>query len=134
MTRLGKIKNSLRAAIGVAILAAAVALPSQALAQSDCSSTHSNPSEAQYCEVSGVTGGGNTTPQSGTPQSGNVSPEGSGVEPVATSSAPAPVESSGSGTLPFTGLDVGILLVVAAALLTTGIVLRRFTASGEPGR
>ncbi len=59
----------------------------------------------------------------GTVNSGN----GSGNGPSA--SAPQQVQvasSSGSGSLPFTGLDVGLLALGGVALVGVGIGLRRF--------
>ena len=60
-----------------------------------------------------------------------VSDEGT-TTPVAdvTPAATTAVESSSSGSLPFTGLDVGILAIVAVALTGTGLLLRRLTAHG----
>jgi hypothetical protein len=124
------IKTGLRAVIAMAVLAAAFVLPAQAFAQTNCASAGSDPTAAQYCSVSGVqTGGNGNTPQvtnngSG-PQVKNVSA--SSVTPSGTAAVET---SSSSGSLPFTGLDVGILLMVAAVLAGTGLALRRLTASG----
>ncbi len=35
--------------------------------------------------------------------------------------------TSGSGTLPFTGMDLGLLVAGGGALLSVGLVLRRLT-------
>jgi hypothetical protein len=126
------IKTGLRTVIAMAVLAAAFALPAQAFAQTtNCANAGSDPTAAQYCSVSGVqTGGNGNTPQvtnNGTsgPQVKNVSA--SSVTPSGTAAVET---SSSSGSLPFTGLDVGILLMVAAVLAGTGLALRRLTASG----
>jgi hypothetical protein len=124
VTGISNIKASLRVVIAMAVLAAAFVLPAQALAQTNCANAGSDPTAAQYCSISGVQTGGN----------GN-SPKVKDVSNVSTPSATAPsgtaaVETSSSGSLPFTGLDVGILLLVAVALTGTGLALRRLTASG----
>jgi hypothetical protein len=117
--RISHIKAGLRVVISMAVLAAALAIPVQASAQTNCANAGSDPTAAQYCSISGVqTGDGN-----GPNKVKNVA--------VTTPSGTAAVEtSSSSGSLPFTGLDVGILLLVAAVLTGTGLALRRLTASG----
>lgn len=125
------IKTGLRAAIASAALVAAFVLPAQAMAgQGECANAGADPTAAQYCSVSGAqTGGGGNTPAS-EPQ-GETGGEETTSEPAAAeSSGTAAVEGSGSGSLPFTGLDVGILFLVAAVLVGTGLALRRLTASG----
>jgi len=128
------IKTGLRALFATAVLTAAFAIPAQsALAQSNCSS--GGPTAAMYCQVQGVNTGSN---DKGTNDRGNgpvvkaATAEGSTpVETTPTAVDRATVKSSGS-TLPFTGLDVGILVLVAAALGGAGLVLRRLTASEVP--
>lgn len=44
--------------------------------------------------------------------------------------AVTPTESVDSGSLPFTGLDLGLMVVLAAGLLGLGVALRR--ASAQP--
>lgn len=118
MTGISNIKTLLRGAFGAAIVAAALLLPAQALAQSnDCSQARSDPSAAQYCpqsEVLGVSGGSEGGPTVTS-------------QPTAAQAAVTPAESG--STLPFTGLDVGVLLLAALVLGGTGLALRRFTAS-----
>ena len=117
MTGNSHIKSGLRLGIAMVALAAAFVIPAQALAQTNCANADADPTAAQYCSVSGVqTGGG------GGPAVQNVSTS------VAPQSGTAAVETSSSGSLPFTGLDVGILLLVAAVLTGTGLTLRRLTA------
>jgi hypothetical protein len=114
------IKSGLRVGIAMVALAAAFVLPTQALAQTNCANADSDPTAAQYCTLGEV-------------QNGGGGPE---VEGVSTSAAPSSgtdaVETSSSGSLPFTGLDVGILLLVAVVLTGTGLTLRRLTAPGAP--
>ena len=122
MTGNHHIKTGLRAVLATAVLAAAFALPAQAMAQTSCPNAGSDPTASQYCSVSGV----NTGSGDGPSKVDSVS-----VSDVSSSGTTA-VETSGSGSLPFTGLDVGILAAVAAALMGTGLLLRRLTASGVP--
>jgi hypothetical protein len=123
VTGISNIKASLRVVIAMVVLAAAFVLPAQALAQTNCANAGSDPTAAQYCSISGVQTGGD----------GN-SPKVKDVSNVSTSSVTpsgtAAVETSSSGSLPFTGLDVGILFMVGAVLAGTGLALRRLTASG----
>jgi hypothetical protein len=46
--------------------------------------------------------------------------------------APAAPTDAGVGALPFTGLDVALLVVVAVALAGSGVLIRRL--AGAPGR
>jgi hypothetical protein len=41
-------------------------------------------------------------------------------------SPPAQVQSAGSGSLPFTGLDIGLLALGGCALVGVGVGLRRY--------
>lgn len=66
----------------------------------------SNPSAAQYVSQSQITGNGKVTTTS-------------------VSTAPA---THSSGTLPFTGQDVGIVLVIAVLLIAVGVAMRRFSS------
>lgn len=105
MTHKTKKRTGLRMAILTVAVTAAFALPAQALASNDCSS--SDPTDSQYCVPTKVIGSGGGEP------SGSVS-----------------VKSASSSSLPFTGLDVISLLAIAAALTGTGLVLRRLTVGG----
>jgi hypothetical protein len=119
------IRTGLRGAIAIAVLAAAFALPAQAFAQNDCSNAHSDPTAAQYCPQSDVLGegaAGNGTTSTPSPTSSVES---------APESTPAPTTSTG-GSLPFTGLDIGMLALAAVALTGAGLLLRRLTAPGAP--
>jgi hypothetical protein len=116
------IKAGLRVVIATAVLAAAFVLPAQALAQTNCANADSDPTAAQYCSISGVqAGGGGDNARVENVSASSVTPSGT-----------AAAETSSSGSLPFTGLDVGILLLVAAVLTGTGLALRRLTAPGVP--
>jgi hypothetical protein len=97
------------------VIAAVAVAPATALAQDALS----NPSAAQYQPQSQVQG--TTT---------NGSNDGNG--PVAANTPNTGLKSN-VGSLPFTGLDVIVLAVVAAGLLGTGLVLRRLSSPKAPG-
>jgi hypothetical protein len=135
VTGTDKFKPRLRLAFALTAAVAAFALPGQAMAKEDCSNAGNDPTAAQYCSVAGVQGNGSEANNGG--PSGGESKPAAAEEPVVAAqseSTASPVESSAapaeSGTLPFTGFDLGILAVVAAALVGTGLLLRRLTASG----
>jgi hypothetical protein len=112
-------KLTLKRLGGLALLAvtAAVAVaPATALAQDALS----NPSAAQYEPQSQVQG-----------TSTNGSNNGSNGPVAATT--PKTGLNSNVGSLPFTGLDVIVLAVVAAGLLGTGLALRRLSSPKAPG-
>lgn len=119
MTKTSNIKTGLRAVTAIAVIAAAFVLPAQAIARDDCSNVGSDPTQAQYCSPSAVQTGGNagTTATS--------TPNASGTAAASTSSG-----TSSTPILPFTGLDLAILLAVAGILTVTGLALRRLSASG----
>jgi hypothetical protein len=56
-------------------------------------------------------------------QQGAVSPD--------TNSAAGTTQTASSGTLPFTGFELGIALVAGVALVGTGLVLRRASRGSE---
>ena len=122
-------KSGLRLVLALAALVALLAIPSQAMAKENCSRAGSDPSAAQYCSVAGVQakGGENSGGPSGESQPAAEEPV---VQAVSAGPVAATATPESSGPLPFTGLDVGILAAVAAALVGTGLVLRRLTASG----
>ena len=119
------IRHTIRTVVALTALVAVFVVPAQASAQQNCSNAHSDPTAAQYCpegEVLGANSGSgpNTT-----------SPEAVVVEEAPEAVAVEPAESSSSGgTLPFTGLDVGILVLAAAILCGSGLALRRLTRDG----
>ena len=76
------------------------------------------PSTRGYDETLGVIG----QVDSGTPPS-DTQPEAQQTAPVAEATPSAPVAQEGD--LPFTGLDVGIVLALGAVLVGAGVVLRR---------
>jgi hypothetical protein len=139
------IKPGLRALLATAVMVAALAIPAQsAFAANDCSG---GATASQYCQVKGVNTGSNNGPGNKGVQGTHQGNQGngptteaanadSGTPTATTAVTPTAVEteavqSSGS-TLPFTGLDVGILALVAAALVGAGLVLRRMTATEVP--
>jgi hypothetical protein len=128
VTRIAHRVFSIRAAVLVAVIAAALLVPAAASAQS-CAQAGNDPTASQYCTVAGVHAGGNDTSNDGA-AGGEVQPVAE-VSPAADA-AVVPIEAtSESGSLPFTGLDVGILALVAVALAGTGLLLRRLTALGD---
>jgi hypothetical protein len=134
-----KFKPGLHLVLALTAMVAAFAVPTQAMANENCSNAGNDPTAAQYCSVAGVQGNGGEGNNSG-PSGGENKPA-AAEEPVVEAvesegSTASPAESTASpaesGTLPFTGLDLGILAVAAAALVGTGLLLRRLTASGVP--
>ena len=118
-------KFTLKRLGGLALLAvvAAVAIaPATALAQDALS----NPSDSQYEPKSQV---------QGTSTNGSNGPGSSGTA-AATAAANTSTSASGLngnvGSLPFTGMDVIVLAVVAAALIGTGVALHRLSAPKAP--
>jgi hypothetical protein len=99
----------------LAVIAAVAVAPATALAQDALS----NPSAAQYEPQSQVQG-----------TSTNGSNDGNG--PVAAATPNTGLKSN-VGSLPFTGLDVIVLAVVAAGLVGTGLALRRLSSPKAPG-
>jgi hypothetical protein len=115
-TRASRARRTVRrveATLALAILSLVfVALPGQAFAGDPCSDATS----AQYakqtkqCLASGLGAGGG------------------GGQPAQRVAVPA---ASSGPSLPFTGLDVAALTVVALALAGTGVVLRRLATIGD---
>lgn len=68
--------------------------------------------------------------------SGGTSPGTEGSNPGAEGSNPGTeedaTEEAATESLPFTGLDVGIVALLGAALLGTGIAVRRVSRSSQP--
>jgi hypothetical protein len=109
-------KFTLKRLGGLALLAvvAAVAIaPATALAQDALS----NPSASQYEPKSQVQG---------------TSTNGSNTSVPAAAKTSASGLNGNVGSLPFTGMDVIVLAVVAAALLGTGVALHRLSAPKAP--
>ena len=119
-------KFTLKRLGGLALLAvvAAVAIaPATALAQDALS----NPSASQYepkSQVQGTSTNGSNAKGSNTSAS---------VPAAANTSASSASGLNGNvGSLPFTGMDVIVLAVVAAALIGTGVALHRLSAPKAP--
>lgn len=119
-------KFTLKRLGGLALLAvvAAVAIaPATALAQDALS----NPSASQYEPKSQVQG---TSTNGSNAKGSNTS---AGVPAAANTSASSASGLNGNvGSLPFTGMDVIVLAVVAAALIGTGVALHRLSAPKAP--
>ncbi len=88
--------------VATIVTGAALLVPGSALAASGSSTCQSY--SPQACVAAGSAGSGNTGPGS-----------------------TSPVTSTAAGTLPFTGLDVGLLLVGGGTLLGAGFVVRRLS-------
>lgn len=88
-------------ALVLLVATAALAVPASSFAQAD-----------GYNNVAGTTGGGNPSA---------TAPAVAGAE---TQSATVSADSGGE-SLPFTGLEVGVILAVGAVLLVSGLMLRR---------
>ena len=111
-TRARRAGRRLQAVLALAILSLALlALPGQAFAGDPCSDA----TEAQYAnETQQCLGAG-------------LGSGGGGGQPAERVAVPA----STGPSLPFTGLDVAALAVVALALTGTGVVLRRLATIGD---
>jgi tetrahydromethanopterin S-methyltransferase subunit E len=115
-------KFTLKRLGGLALLAvvAAVAIaPATALAQDALS----NPSASQYEPKSQV---------QGTSTNGSNGANGSNTGVPAAADTSASGLNGNVGSLPFTGMDVIVLAVVAAALIGTGVALHRLSAPKAP--
>jgi hypothetical protein len=115
-TRVSRTKRTVRrleATLALAILSLAfVVLPGQAFAGDRCSDATSAQyaNETQQCLAAGLGAGGG------------------GGQPAERVAVPA---AASGPSLPFTGLDVAALMVVALALAGTGVVLRRLVTIGD---
>jgi hypothetical protein len=107
-------KPRLIASMGALLLVtAALAVPGSAFAQDQLS----NPSAAQYNPQAGVLGG-TTSGNTGSPSVAGTPSSGSGGGQV--------------GSLPFTGMDLVIVMGVALLLTGTGLALHRLSAPPRP--
>ena len=114
-SRTKRVARSLKATLALAVLSGALFMvPSQAFAGDPCSDTvqAQYAQETQQCLAAGL----------GSGKGGGGAP----AEKVAV-----PVETASGPSLPFTGLDVAALAVVALALTGTGVVLRRLATIGD---
>jgi hypothetical protein len=50
---------------------------------------------------------------------------------ASNTTAASPTSTASAGTLPFTGLDVGLLVAGGGVLLTAGLVVRRLSRGAE---
>ena len=115
-TRTRRAARRIKATLALAALSLAlVALPGQAFAgQQTCTSAQTSSVDNQYC----------------TPVQSLQAGLGSGGGGGPAQKVAVPAASSGP-SLPFTGLDVAALAVVALALTGTGVVLRRLATIGD---
>jgi hypothetical protein len=94
----------------VAALAVMAALATTAFAQSSVDGYSDSAGQIQ----SQVSGGGGGTPPSGT-----------------AATAATPVSDSSGGSLPFTGLDVALLIGAGGLLVVAGLGMRRLTRAPD---
>jgi hypothetical protein len=114
-TRTRRAARRIKATLALAALSLAlVALPGQAFAGQECSNATQDATDGQYC----------------TPVQSLQAGLGSGGGGGPAQKVAVPAASSGP-SLPFTGLDVAALAVVALALTGTGVVLRRLATIGD---
>jgi cobalamin biosynthesis Mg chelatase CobN len=106
----------LKTMVVAAVACLAIAVPSSATAAS-------SPTQDAYSGVAGQQQGGSQ----GAPSGENA--QSTGAEPEVTSSASLTPTSS-SGTLPFTGLEMALIALVAVGLLGGGIFLFRKSRHG----
>lgn len=112
-TRTRRTARRIKATLALAALSLAlVALPGQAFAHKTCTKAQTSSVDNQYC----------------TPVQSLQAGLGSGSAPAQRVAVPA---ASSGPSLPFTGLDVAALAVVALALTGTGVVLRRLATIGD---
>jgi hypothetical protein len=122
-TRARRTARRIKGALALAALSLAlVALPGQAFATEQCSNANQDATEGQYCTPT-------QSLQAGIGSGGGGGKPAQQVAVPAASTVPA-AESTGP-SLPFTGLDVAALAVVALALTGTGVVLRRLATIGD---
>lgn len=62
---------------------------------------------------------------------GNGTGGGGGGEPEAVMTSSSTSSSSSSGSLPFTGLDLGLIALAGGALVGTGLLVRRTTQTAR---
>lgn len=117
----------LKTAIAAAVTCFALAVPSAAFATS--------PTQDAYSGIAGQQQGGNGTPSSGNlgqVSSGNLSQVSSGNGNLSHATSSNTAETGSSGTLPFTGLEVGLIALVGVGLLGGGVLLFRASRRAEP--
>lgn len=125
------LKNPFARLVAIAAgLALFAAFPALASAQ------NLSPTDEQYeCGVLGVTGGGGdggeecNEPKANT--TGGNTDDGTDDDSSTVAAAAGDSGDSGSGTLPFTGLDLGAIAAIGVGLLGVGLVLRRTGKSGD---
>ena len=101
----------------VLMIGASFALPSAALAQSSSEGAYSQPGGTVQDEI-----------QTQPAQTGSNTP--AGTPAAATTPAPQ-AQSDQGGNLPFTGLDLALVVGAGGVLLLLGFGIRRFTTSGS---
>jgi hypothetical protein len=104
----------------VLVVAVALAIPNGALAASSCPAYQPTTCGTVGGTTTGTTGATTTTTAATTTPSVGTTTE------AAETTTPVTTESS-EGTLPFTGLDVALLVIGGGTLLGAGLVVRRLS-------
>jgi hypothetical protein len=118
-TSLGEVVIQMRIARTVSIATTVLALAATpALAQ--------EPTDRGYDETLGVIGQVDTP---STPQSESAPSQGTTAPAEEATPTPAQPVKEESGSLPFTGLDIGIVALMGLVLLGVGVALRRTTTA-----
>jgi hypothetical protein len=122
------------AACALALCLPACAAPAAALAQSPSQSGYGEtplvaPPRSAVAAVNGNDGSGRPVASgTGSPGASGASAAGAGAAAGPAAAAdPSATLDAGSGNLPFTGMDLGVIALAAAALLAAGAGLRRVT-------
>jgi hypothetical protein len=124
-TRTRRTARRIKATLALAALSLAlVALPGQAFATETCTHAQTDSVDNQYCTPV------ESLPVQSPPVQSLQAGLGSGGGGGPAQKVAVPAASSGP-SLPFTGLDVAALAVVALALTGTGVVLRRLATIGD---
>jgi hypothetical protein len=115
--------------IACLLAAAALALPSAAWGQGAGDEQYQDP----FGDEDGQTGGGqddqDQADDQGDAGTGAEAPESSGgAEPAPVTAQPPPAAESGGEQLAYTGVEVGLVALAGAALLASGLALRRRTS------
>jgi hypothetical protein len=102
--------------LAIAVLGLALVFAAPAMAQDPTQDAYGGVLGGQ--EVDEDNGGGGVAPD-------EASGGGGGSSPEAATVSPPPTQQVSEGSLPFTGFEVGVVLLMGAGLVGLGLVLRR---------
>jgi hypothetical protein len=126
--------RSFRLSLLAGVVALVALVPSTALAQSPAGAGYDETNVVNQLpngEVLGATSGGggaNVSPDTGNTDTPTTTHESGAGAPASTADETETTEAA-SGSLPFTGADAGLVALMGAVLLGTGLVLRRNSRS-----